>query len=167
MFRTFQGWTALTRQGKGDGTLQLIPISDAMVYVLLRALEDDVPADDLCGAKPGRALSVNAEYHSLLLEAQQDTIKTMASEIGISCKVPSPCRASNQSSPGNTGDMKNKTAGEGTSWTRAVRCVVRVVLLQSKIRASFPEIRFEPTFNGTAVHADCSSAPHAIRIDRR
>ena len=25
MFRTFQGWTALTRQGKGDGTLQLIP----------------------------------------------------------------------------------------------------------------------------------------------
>jgi hypothetical protein len=25
MFLTFQGWTALTRQGKGDGTLQLIP----------------------------------------------------------------------------------------------------------------------------------------------
>jgi hypothetical protein len=69
MFRTFQGWTALTRQGKGDGTLQLIPIADAMVYVLLRALQDDVPAEDLCGAKPGRALSVNAEYHSLLLEA--------------------------------------------------------------------------------------------------
>ena len=69
MFRTFQGWTALTRQGKGDGTLQLIPIADAMGYILLRALQDDVPADDLCGAKPGRALSVNAEYHSLLLEA--------------------------------------------------------------------------------------------------
>ena len=29
MFRTFQGWTALTRQGKGDGTLQLIPIANA------------------------------------------------------------------------------------------------------------------------------------------
>src|SRR5580693_5910416 len=28
MFRTFQGWTALTRQGKGDGTLQLIPIAN-------------------------------------------------------------------------------------------------------------------------------------------
>jgi Protein of unknown function (DUF1479) len=69
MFRTFQGWTALTRQGKGDGTLQVIPIANAMGYVLLRALQDDVPADDLCGAKPGRALSVNAEYHSLLLEA--------------------------------------------------------------------------------------------------
>ena len=69
MFRTFQGWTALTRQGKGDGTLQLIPIADAMVYVLLRALQDDVPEDDLCGAAPGRALSINPQYHSLLIEA--------------------------------------------------------------------------------------------------
>lgn len=69
MFRTFQGWTALTRQGKGDGTLQLTPIVDAMVYVLLRALQDDVPEDDLCGAKPGRALSINPQYHGILLEA--------------------------------------------------------------------------------------------------
>ena len=69
MFRTFQGWTALTRQGKGDGTLQLIPIADAMIYVLLRALQDDVPEDDLCGAAPGRALSINPKYHSLLIEA--------------------------------------------------------------------------------------------------
>jgi Protein of unknown function (DUF1479) len=69
MFRTFQGWTALTRQGKGDGTLQLIPIAESMVYVLLRALQDDVPEDDLCGAQPGRALSVNPQYHSLLIEA--------------------------------------------------------------------------------------------------
>lgn len=69
MFRTFQGWTALTRQGKGDGTLQLIPIAESMVYVLLRALQDDVPADDLCGAQPGRALSINPQYHSLLLKA--------------------------------------------------------------------------------------------------
>jgi hypothetical protein len=69
MFRTFQGWTALTRQGKGDGTLQLIPIANAMMYVLLRALQDDVPEDDLCGAAPGRALSINPQYHSLLIEA--------------------------------------------------------------------------------------------------
>jgi hypothetical protein len=69
MFRTFQGWTALTRQGRGDGTLQLIPIAESMVYVLLRALQDDVPDDDLCGAQPGRALSVNPQYHSLLIEA--------------------------------------------------------------------------------------------------
>jgi hypothetical protein len=69
MFRTFQGWTALTRQGRGDGTLQLIPIANAMMYVMLRALQDDVPAEDLCGAAPGRALSINPQYHSLLIEA--------------------------------------------------------------------------------------------------
>jgi hypothetical protein len=69
MFRTFQGWTALTRQGKGDGTLQLIPIAESMVYVLLRALQDDVAEDDLCGAKPGRTLSINPQYHGVLIEA--------------------------------------------------------------------------------------------------
>ncbi len=68
MFRTFQGWTALTQQGKGDGTLQLIPIANSMVYMLLRALQDDVPEDELCGAKPGRALSVQPEWHSVLLD---------------------------------------------------------------------------------------------------
>src|ERR1700728_3876685 len=70
MFRTFQGWTALTRQGPGDGTLQLIPIAESMVYVLLRAIQDDVPEDDLCGALPGRALSVNQQYHSPLIKAR-------------------------------------------------------------------------------------------------
>jgi Protein of unknown function (DUF1479) len=69
MFRTFQGWTALTRQGRGDGTLQLIPIAPAMVYVLLRALQDDVADDDLCGAKPGRALSISEQYHGTLIRA--------------------------------------------------------------------------------------------------
>jgi hypothetical protein len=69
MFRTFQGWTALTQQGQGDGTLQLIPIGNAMAYLLLRALQDDVPDDELCGAKPGRALSVTPGWHGLLLEA--------------------------------------------------------------------------------------------------
>jgi Protein of unknown function (DUF1479) len=69
MFRTFQGWTALTRQGPGDGTLQLIPIAESMVYILLRAIQDDVPEDDLCGAQPGRALSVNEQYHGTLVKA--------------------------------------------------------------------------------------------------
>jgi hypothetical protein len=68
MFRTFQGWTALTRHGRGDGTLQLIPVANGMVYLLLRALQDDVPETELCGAKPGRALSVQPEWHALLLE---------------------------------------------------------------------------------------------------
>jgi ectoine hydroxylase-related dioxygenase (phytanoyl-CoA dioxygenase family) len=67
-FRTFQGWTALTKQGPSDGTLQLIPIAKSMAYVLTRALLDDVPENELCRSKPARALSANKEYHSLLLQ---------------------------------------------------------------------------------------------------
>ena len=68
VFRTFQGWTALTEQGPNDGTLQLIPIVKGMAYVLTRALLDDVPENELCGSKAGKALSINKKYHSLLLE---------------------------------------------------------------------------------------------------
>jgi hypothetical protein len=68
MFRTFQGWTALTPQGPHDGTLQVVPISIGIAYMLLRALQDDVPEDDLCGAEPGRALGMKPEWHPLLAE---------------------------------------------------------------------------------------------------
>ena len=67
IFRTYQGWTALTRQGPRDGTLRLIPMATGICYVLLRALQDDVPEDDLCGAAPGRALSVTPQWHGDLL----------------------------------------------------------------------------------------------------
>jgi hypothetical protein len=68
VFRTYQGWTALTRQGPRDGTLRLIPIADGIAYVLLRALQDDVAEDDLCGAKPGRALGLSPKWHQEMLE---------------------------------------------------------------------------------------------------
>jgi hypothetical protein len=67
MFRTFQGWTALTAQGPGDGTLQLLPVADAMAWILLRALQDDVPEDELCGAAACRAMVIVEHYHQLLL----------------------------------------------------------------------------------------------------
>ena len=67
MFRTYQGWTALTRQGPKDGTLRLIPIAEGIAYVLLRALQDDVAEADLCGAAPGRALGVSPEWHPDLI----------------------------------------------------------------------------------------------------
>lgn len=67
MFRTYQGWTALTRQGPRDGTLRLIPIAAGIAYVLLRALQDDVEESDLCGAAPGRALGVSADWHPDLI----------------------------------------------------------------------------------------------------
>ena len=67
VFRTFQGWVALTQQGPGDGTLQLIPIAKSMAFILTRALMEDVNENELCDSKPARALSVNSKYHSLLL----------------------------------------------------------------------------------------------------
>jgi hypothetical protein len=69
MFRTYQGWTALTRQGPGDGTLNVVPIARAMVWVLLRALQHDIDMTDLCGAKAGRALGITEKHHNLLLNA--------------------------------------------------------------------------------------------------
>ncbi|MEN0087073.1 MAG: YbiU family protein [Pseudomonadota bacterium] len=68
MFRTFQGWTALTPQGPEDGTLRLVPSARGIAYILIRALQDDVADDDLCGALPGRALSVSPEWHQTLLD---------------------------------------------------------------------------------------------------
>ena len=70
VFRTYQGWTALTRQGPKDGTLQLVPIAEGISYVLLRALQDDVAEDDLCGAAPGRALGVSETWHPEMMAGQ-------------------------------------------------------------------------------------------------
>ena len=69
MFRTYQGWTALTKQGPGDGTLNIVPITRTIAWLLLRALADDIPADALCRAKAGRALGVFKEYHELVMDA--------------------------------------------------------------------------------------------------
>jgi hypothetical protein len=69
VFRTFQGWTALSDMHPKDGVLHVVPIPSAMAYVLLRALQDDVAADDLCGAVNGQALSVTKRWHEVLLPA--------------------------------------------------------------------------------------------------
>jgi hypothetical protein len=67
VFRTWQGWTALTSQGPGDGTLQVLPIAHAIAWVLLRALQNDVPAESLCGAESAPALWISSEWHASLL----------------------------------------------------------------------------------------------------
>jgi hypothetical protein len=69
MFRTYQGWTALTEQGGGDGTLRLLPMPLAIVYMLLRPLCADVPPESLCDAVPGRALGASERWHAPLLPA--------------------------------------------------------------------------------------------------
>jgi len=68
-FRTFQGWTALSDMRPDQGVLHAVPIPAAMGYVLLRALQDDIADDDLCGAVNGQSLPVTDRYHRVLLEA--------------------------------------------------------------------------------------------------
>jgi hypothetical protein len=68
-FRTFQGWTALSDMARTEGVLNVLPIPHAMVYQLLRALQDDIADDDLCGAANGQALPINERYHAPLLPA--------------------------------------------------------------------------------------------------
>ncbi|XTZ37120.1 DUF1479 domain-containing protein [Salmonella enterica] len=69
VFRTFQGWTALADMIQGQGLLHVVPIPEAMAYILLRPLLDDVPEDELCGVAPGRVLPVSEQWHPLLIEA--------------------------------------------------------------------------------------------------
>lgn len=69
MFRTFQGWTALSDQKNDQGVLHVVPIPEAMAYILLRALQDDVPEDELCGVTPRHVLPVSEEWHPLLMRA--------------------------------------------------------------------------------------------------
>ena len=68
-FRTFQGWTALSEMRPTDGVLHVIPIPKAMGYILLRALQDDIADDDLCGTVNDRALAATERYHADLLPA--------------------------------------------------------------------------------------------------
>jgi uncharacterized protein DUF1479 len=68
-FRTFQGWTALSDMAPTEGVLHTVPIPSAMAYLLLRALQDDVADDDLCGAANGQALPISEKWHPVLMPA--------------------------------------------------------------------------------------------------
>lgn len=67
VFRTFQGWTALSDMIPGQGLLHVVPVPEAMAYVLLRPLLSDVPDDELCGVEPGRVLPINEKWHPHLI----------------------------------------------------------------------------------------------------
>jgi hypothetical protein len=69
VFRTFQGWTALSDMDHDQGVLHTVPIPEAMSYLMLRPLLDDVADDDMCGVTIGRAFPVGERWHSLLLQA--------------------------------------------------------------------------------------------------
>ena len=71
-FRTFQGWTALSEMQPDDGVLHVIPIPRAMGLVLLRALQDDIADDDLCGAVNDRVLAAVEQYHDAASRLRPD-----------------------------------------------------------------------------------------------
>lgn len=63
VFRTFQGWTALADMALNQGLLHVVPVPEAMAYLLLRPLLHDVPEDELCGVAPGKALPTTEKWH--------------------------------------------------------------------------------------------------------
>ena len=69
VFRTFQGWTALSDMAHDQGVLFTVPIPDAMAYMMLRPLLPDVPEDDMCGVTVGQVFPINETWHPLLVRA--------------------------------------------------------------------------------------------------
>jgi hypothetical protein len=70
VFRTFQGWTALSDMAHDQGVLFTVPIPEAMAYLMLRPLLPDVPEDDMCGVTVNQVFPVNDTWHELLLRAR-------------------------------------------------------------------------------------------------
>jgi hypothetical protein len=69
VFRTFQGWTALSDMDHDQGVLHTVPIPEAMGYLMLRPLLGDVPDDDMCGVTTNKVFPVSDTWHPLLLDA--------------------------------------------------------------------------------------------------
>ncbi|AKT50646.1 YbiU family protein [Arsenicicoccus sp. oral taxon 190] len=69
VFRTFQGWTALSQMQHDQGVLHVVPIPRAMGYLMLRPLLEDIAADDLCGVRPNSVFPATEQHHKLLLQA--------------------------------------------------------------------------------------------------
>ena len=69
VFRTFQGWTALSDMAHDQGVLHTVPIPEAMAYLMLRPLLADVPEDDMCGVTTNQVFPANERWHPLLMQA--------------------------------------------------------------------------------------------------
>jgi hypothetical protein len=69
VFRTFQGWTALSDMAHDQGVLHTVPIPEAMAHLMLRPLLADVPDDDMCGVRVNQAFPADETWHPLLMQA--------------------------------------------------------------------------------------------------
>lgn len=69
VFRTFQGWTALSDMAHDQGVLHTVPIPEAMAYLMLRPLLSDVDDDDMCGTTVNQVFPAIEKWHPLLMRA--------------------------------------------------------------------------------------------------
>lgn len=67
MFRTYQGWMALTPQGAGSGSLQLVPSSRCVAWMFLNMLRDWYHNDEQVYPLPCEAYMLHKEKHALLI----------------------------------------------------------------------------------------------------
>jgi Protein of unknown function (DUF1479) len=67
VFRTFQGWTALSDMNHDQGVLHTVPIPEAMGLLMLRPLLPDVPDDEMCGVTVNQVFPANERWHPLLM----------------------------------------------------------------------------------------------------
>lgn len=160
VFRTFQGWTSLSPQRPKGGTLKIVPIANAIAYILLRALQDDVAEDDLCGAKPMRTLGVFPEWHDLLLQAECSIPDMEAGDcVFWHCDVVHSVEAEHQ------GDFDSNVMYIGI----APRCPKNEAYLAGQWQAfvegksppDYAPDNFETTFEGRATEADLSELGRA------
>jgi len=71
VFRSYQGWLAITDQGPNDGTLQVVPlVKHAISYLLMRPfMVNDHENDPFCGAFYGKQHTILPKYFAPLLQA--------------------------------------------------------------------------------------------------
>jgi hypothetical protein len=69
VFRTFQGWTALSDMEHDQGVLHSVPIPDAMAYLMLRPLLSDVAEDDMCDTTVNQVFPATEKWHRLPMRA--------------------------------------------------------------------------------------------------
>ncbi len=67
MFRSFQGWMALTAQGKQSGTLQLVPSARCIGWLFLDMLNCSLQGIEQNVPKPGHSFNLDVEKHALLI----------------------------------------------------------------------------------------------------
>jgi len=68
MFRTYQGWMALTAQGPDSGTLQLVPSSRCVAWMFLSMLRESMRNVEQVYPLPSEAYILHPEKHALLIK---------------------------------------------------------------------------------------------------